>query len=195
MLDSDPEWQVGPCVDPWGASECPHYMALHEATMSIDEADAWCSNNTSCYGYTYATNSTGASGERATACYFRDETQIYFMDSEINSLQGSANGGAWTSHVKKARAVPLSPNPSGLQVWIKDLGGQGLALLLINLGNSTLVDYSIAQDKLPLPGGEGSRWAKARDLYAHVEYERMTDEQITFRGIVAHDSVFLRLSE
>lgn len=61
MTDQDPSWQVGPCVDPWGAAECPHYMTLHKATMTLEQADAWCSA-ASCSGFTFATNSTGANG-------------------------------------------------------------------------------------------------------------------------------------
>ena len=42
----------------------------------------------------------------ATDIYFRDETQIFFMDSQIDALSGK-DKSQWTSHVSRERAAPL----------------------------------------------------------------------------------------
>ena len=187
MTDSDPGWQVGPCVDPWGSAACPHYMTLHEASMSTAQADAWCNANSSCHGLTYATNAT-----EPTACYFRDETQVFFMDSELGSISGPVGQSKWTSHIKAARAPPLSPTTSGVQVWVKDLGPTtGMALLLVNLGQATLAKYSLPLSKLPTLAASPT---KARDLYTHAPYELpIAGGAIEFQGVAPHDSVFLVL--
>ena len=77
--------------------------------MTVDSADDWCNKNTSCHGFTYQTNATGE-----TDIYFRDETQIFFMDSQLHSLESPLGQSQWTSHVSKARAPPLAmPNCGG----------------------------------------------------------------------------------
>jgi hypothetical protein len=108
--------------------------------MTVDRADDWCNHNSSCHGFTFQTNATGE-----TDIYFRDETQIFFMDSQLSSLTGPLGQSQWTSHVSKARAPPLSKphcgnavdggvgggSPgssvctSGIQIWVKDLSSPG----------------------------------------------------------------------
>tara|TARA_B110000208_G_scaffold152450_1_gene184305 strand:- start:42 stop:1874 length:1833 start_codon:yes stop_codon:yes gene_type:complete len=200
MTDSDNHGQVGPCVDPWGSATCPHYMTLHRANMTLDDADAWCNEHTKCHGFTYATNSTP---EMRREVYFRDETQVFFMDSQVKSaLVGPVGNSTWTSHIKKARAPPLSPSTSGIQIWVKDLGVKGgLALVLVNLGQEVLTKYSLPLSRLPSRvwregGGEKAALpTKARDLYTHSAYEYpIADGALTFQEVAPHDSVFLILS-
>lgn len=126
------------CVDEWTGGPCTHhYMTLGGGPMkmTVDRADDWCNQNSSCHGFTFQTNATGE-----TEIYFRDETQIFFMDSQLSSLTGSLGQSQWTSHISKARAPPLSKphcgsatddvresSPgtsvctSGVQIWVKDL--------------------------------------------------------------------------
>merc|ERR1719382_2207981 len=116
--------------------------------MTVDDADDWCNTNSSCHGFTFLTSDK----DKVTQIYFRDETQIFFMDSELSNVAGHVGSSTFTSHVKKDRAPPISPNTTGLQVWVKDLSGEGtaaLALLLVNLGNTSLSTYSLPVEKLP----------------------------------------------
>jgi hypothetical protein len=193
------------CTDPWGYATCPHYMTLHSASMTLDAADKWCSSNSSCQGFTYLTNSTGASASKPTTCYFRDATQIFFMDSEIGAITGKLGQSQWTSHVAKARAPPLSgaPKPSdpaldgattsGLQVWIKDIGKKGTALLLVNTGNVKIDAYEL--DLALLPPLPGRNIKSARNLYTHEPYKFAAAEgkPLKFAGVAPHDSVMLLL--
>eukprot|EP01051_Picozoa_sp_SAG22_P026895 SAG22_NODE_8729_length_634_cov_1.321495_1_plen_141_part_10 len=131
---------AGSCVDEWTGGNCTHhYMTLGGGpmVMTVDAADDWCNTNSSCHGFTFKTGAatTGPGGGK-TEIYFRDETQIFFMDSQINELTGKAASPEWTSHVSQARAAPLrmagcnaSSCTSGLQVWVKDVStanGPGL---------------------------------------------------------------------
>ena len=68
------------------------------------------------------------------------------MDSQIDAL--TTGHSPWTSRVAAARAPPLSlpgggsaPTTSGVQIWIKDIGVNGTALLLVNVGNVPLETY------------------------------------------------------
>merc|ERR1711871_1659926 len=76
------------------------------------------------------------------------------MDSQLNDLKGKLGASQYTSLVKASRAIPLSPQPSGLQVWVKDISskaglGDSLALLLVNIGNKTLPKYRLPVSRLP----------------------------------------------
>jgi hypothetical protein len=114
---------------------------------SVEEAEVWCAAQTDCAGFTFHTAKAAAAAAAAAAArrqqqqsqsagatshsptpaqlpvYFRDATQIFFMDSQIKALQQGFSGGSptWTSHVMQSRAAPLSPQPTGLQVWVKRL--------------------------------------------------------------------------
>ena len=71
-------------MDEWTGGNCTtHYMTLGGGPMkmTVDAADDWCNTNSSCHGFTFKTNATGE-----TEVYFRDETQIFFMDSQLGSL-------------------------------------------------------------------------------------------------------------
>ena len=160
--------------------------------MTIDSADEWCNNNSSCHGFTFKTN---ASGE--TDIYFRDETQIFFMDSQLQSLARPLGQSQWTSHVSQERAPPLSkPHcatsvsvdsdntpgdtscTSGIQIWVKDLSSPhnndsaqantetnhvALALLLVNHGDEMLREYTLDVTKLP------NYFVRAADIGGKVE--------------------------
>ena len=52
--------------------------------MTVAAAETWCNQNASCHGFTYA---TGAKPGQPTQVYFRDETQIFFMDSQLADLR------------------------------------------------------------------------------------------------------------
>jgi hypothetical protein len=57
--------------------------------MTVPMAEEWCNSNTSCHGFTYLT-ADGTAADKATNIYFRDETQIFFMDSEVHGLSVGA---------------------------------------------------------------------------------------------------------
>ena len=201
-------WQHGPCKDEWTGGPCVHhYMTLGGGpkNMTVDAADDWCNANSSCYGFTYKTGAdkTGS----VTPIYFRDETQIFFMDSEIKDLAkelGSLH--PWTSHVKQARAAPLSPATSGLQIWIKDVSGSAtfvgegsdssaaLAVLLVNLGQSALESYTLPLSKLPSYFKHGGGSVRVRDVWHHKTLPDIAAGGYEFQNIGLHDSAFLVLS-
>lgn len=222
-------------MDEWTGGNCTHhYMTLGGGPMkmTIDSADKWCTKNSSCHGFTYKTNATGE-----TDIYFRDETQIFFMDSQLQSLTGPLGQSQWTSHVSKARAPPLtkpqcgaaadigadrsprSPGEtsctSGLQIWVKDLGGSSqndmhgtigpevvdvaLALLLVNHDDEVLSDYSLDVSKLPeyfiqAAGGSGKAELSVRDVWAQktlpTKVGGAARTPLRFRDVQPHDSVF-----
>ena len=219
------------CVDEWTGGNCTHhYMTLGGGPMkmTIDSADKWCTKNSSCHGFTYKTN---ASGE--TDIYFRDETQIFFMDSQLQSLTGPLGQSQWTSHVSETRAPPLtkplcgtdadigagrSPGEtsctSGLQIWVKDLGGSSqddmhgatsakvvdvaLALLLVNHDDEVLSDYSLDVSKLPeyfiRAAGGGNTELSVRDVWAQktlsTKVGGAAHTPLHFHDVQPHDSVF-----
>ena len=183
------------CVDEWTGGNCTtHYMTLGGGPMkmTVDAADDWCNTNSSCHGFTFKTNATGE-----TEVYFRDETQIFFMDSQLGSLTGPLGQGQWTSHVKKERAAPLSPSTSGLQVWVKDMGGPGgaaLALLLVNHGQTALESYSVPVSKLPPYFKHGGKGLQVRDIWNRKPLPPVAaGGAVKFAGVAPHDSVFLLL--
>merc|ERR1719174_3320119 len=186
-MTGPPPWQVGPCVDEWSGEPCTrHYMTLHRANMTVAQADAWCKTNSSCEGFTFRTSERDA----VTTCYFRDPTQIFFMDSQVSALSGSVHASQWTSHVSAARAPPLSPTTSGLQVWVKALSAGRLALLLVNIGQDVLSSYTLPLHILPLNTSAG---VQVRDVWQHRDLPKVTDH-LSFTDVQAHDSVFLVLS-
>jgi hypothetical protein len=119
------------------------------------------------------------------------------MDSQIDAL--TTGRSQWTSHVAALRAPPLSvpgggsaPTTSGVQVWIKDIGVNGTALLLVNVGNVPLDTYELDLTLLP----KGRNITAARDLYTHAPYAHPVKggQPLKFSGVGPHDSVFLVLS-
>lgn len=157
------------CVDEWTGGNCTqHYMTLGwgPMKMTVDAADTWCTGNSSCHGFTFKSLEHLLDPTAETDIYFRDETQIFFMDSEISHLN-RVDKPKWTSHISKERAPPISKpecdkDPfynytvctSGLQIWVKDVGsdvtGSALALLLVNHGSSELESYSLPVRSQPL---------------------------------------------
>ena len=199
-MTGPPGWQVGECVDEWTGGACTHhYLTLGGGpmTMTVPEAETWCNKNTSCHGFTYLT----AEADKTTSIYFRDETQIFFMDSQVGGLSGHVGSTKYTSRVQKARAPPLSPATSGVQVWVKDVGdtaaGPALALLLVNLGQTALPGgYSIPLTKLPPGFAKGLKGPelRVRDVWGHRDVDTGTAVKggaLNFAAPVApHDSVF-----
>lgn len=241
-MTGPPHWQVGPCVDEWTGGPCTtHYMTLWGGPMNVSlaAADAWCNANSSCHGYTFGAEAYGKAGA-VTPCYFRDETQIFFMDSTLTDLathlspsppgrptaadsggddgEGGENDGTaaaaatgrsprqprWVSHVKAERAPPLSPATSGLQVWVKDIGSNstgavGLALLLVNLGQTALTEYKLPLAKLPpafLAALGGGKAVRVRDVWSHSDVAGTVGHggALEFHDVAPHDSVFYVLS-
>jgi hypothetical protein len=185
-------------------------MVLHiEAMASVAAADAWCVANHRCHGFSFltqaasalndttaatttTTTATSAPGTTGTVtCYFKDETQIFFMDSQLSEVTGNPADAQWTSHVVKERAPPLSEATSGVQVWVKDLGAKGMAVLLVNEGQTPLVSYDLSLSKLPKLCPSAS--FAVRDLYLHKPYcpPLAASGAILFADVAPHDSVFL----
>lgn len=196
-----PSQQVGPCVDPWTGGPCTqHYMTLGggPVNMTVDAADDWCNANSSCRGFTFAGSAYGKPGG-ATLCYFRDETQIFFMDSTLDDLAKPVSGQLdWVSHIKAGRAPPLSPTPSGVQVWVKDVGERKMALLLVNIGQVPL-NYSLPLAKLP-PAFVTALKGKAvqvRDVWQHTDLPDVVGRggAFEFHNVAPHDSVFYVLTD
>ena len=190
------------CVDKWTASNCTrHYMTLGwgPMNMTVAQADEWCARNNSCYGFTFKTNATGV-----TEVYMRDDTQIFFMDSQIDALTSPPDRAQWTSHITKSRAAPLShmgcltsPCTSGLQIWVKDMSSKldiALALLFVNLGNTTL-SYSLPISKLPPYFEHNGSDIMVRDLWNHetLPVAISASSAIQFSNVQAHDSVMYML--
>jgi hypothetical protein len=127
------------------------------------------------------------------------------MDSEVKGLSGAVGRTEYTSRVQRARAAPLSPATTGVQVWVKDVSGlaahgaKALALLLVNLDNNAILDtYTIPFSVLP-PWFTSSYKGPAiqiRDVWNHRDRDRATGSapDIVFSGVLPHDSVFLVLS-
>ena len=145
--------------------------------------------NSSCAGFTYLT----AEEKGVTTIYFRDETQIFFMDSELPSLNGKVGASHWTSHIAAARAPPLSPNTTGLQIWIKDCGPMGLAFLLVNVGQETLRHYALPLSDLPVHGlSQATTSIHVRDIWARRDLPALhPNSSLVFDSVAAHDSAFL----
>ena len=209
-----PPWQVGECVDEWTGGPCTHhYMTLGGGPMpntTVADAEVWCNKNASCAGFTFLT----AEANQPTSIYFRDETQIFFMDSEVDGLSQPVGTTTYTSRVHKTRAAPLSPHTNGVQVWVKDVsesdgdGADGadavpkMALLLVNLGDSELASYTIPFATLPgwfAKGGGSGKPLKVRDAWNHKAYAHAPSDvaggtDVQFQAVAPHDSVFLVLS-
>ena len=166
--------------------------------MTVDAADDWCNANSSCRGFTFAGSAYGKPGG-ATLCYFRDETQIFFMDSTLDDLAKPVSGQLdWVSHIKAGRAPPLSPTPSGVQVWVKDVGERKMALLLVNIGQVPL-NYSLPLAKLP-PAFVTALKGKAvqvRDVWQHTDLPDVVGRggAFEFHNVAPHDSVFYVLTD
>jgi hypothetical protein len=199
-------WQVGPCVDEWTGGPCTrHYMTLGGGAMnmSLDAAADWCNRNASCQGYTVVTQVDGNLTDlsRARAVYFRDETQIFFMDKQVADLPKPIGTSQYTSYVKASRAPPLSPTTSGVQIWVKDCSGMdgkqaALALLLVNVGQGTLGTYSLPLSKLP-PKFRSHAPLRIRDVWNHRPVDETVlsaDNPLVFNNVAPHDSVFYLLS-
>lgn len=190
-----------------------HYMTLGGGPVpntTVADAEIWCNKNASCHGFTYLT----AEANQPTDIYFRDETQIFFMDSEVTGLSQPLGTTTYTSCVHKSRAAPLSPSTNGLQVWIKDVSGAAganvgagaspkMALLLVNLGDTELASYTIPFGTLPgwfAKGGSSGKSMKVRDAWNHQEYAHALaagaagGNDVHFQSVAPHDSVFLILS-
>eukprot|EP00947_MAST-08B_sp_MAST-8B-sp1_P003133 g3133.t1 len=202
-------WQVGPCVDEWTGGPCTrHYMTLGGGPRnmtSLSAAETWCDADASCQGFTYRTADAMAAASPATiAIYFRDETQIFFMDSEVAGLAGPVGKTEYTSRIKASRAPPLSPATSGVQIWVKDVssseGGDepALALLLVNLGQKVLpASYRLDYGELPpnFRDAVGERPVQVRDVWGHVDGPvvdptRAGGAVLGFGAVEPHDSVF-----
>lgn len=184
--------------------------------MTIPAAESWCNDHKQCHGFTVLTSERNKPDP--VLIYFRDETQIFFMDSELSALTGPVGASQYTSFIKKARAPPLSPTTSGLQIWVKDLtgysgagtggvvnsdkcGGNGeltpaLAVLLVNLGQSRASDLSLGIAELPSYFTRGfdvfSCAVAVRDIWNHrdVSPALTPGKSIKFGTVAPHDSVF-----
>jgi len=148
--------------------------------------------NSSCAGFTYLT----AEEKGVTTIYFRDETQIFFMDSELSSLTGKAGASNWTSHIAVERAPPLSPKTTGVQIWIKDCGPMGLALLLVNVGQEELRHYSMPLIDLPvLSVSQAATTINVRDIWGRRDLPALhPNSSLVFSSVAAHDSAFVLLA-
>jgi hypothetical protein len=89
---------------------------------------------------------------------------------------------------------------------VKDLGTKGMAVLLVNEGQTPLISYSLPVKALPMKhhpsessagtGGQGGGKLKVRDLYKHAEYcpPLASADSIQYSNLAPHDSVFLIVS-
>jgi hypothetical protein len=167
---------------------------------TVAAAEVWCNGNASCHGFSYLTPQHG--DDATTTVHFRDETQVFFMDSQVEGLSHPAGTNQYSSRIKKARAPPLSPVTSGVQVWVKNvsssLADPALALLLVNVGQSE-VSYSIAFSDLPswFTKGRDRSQVLIRDVWNHRDLphsEAFSSGSFSFGSVAAHDSVFWKLS-
>jgi hypothetical protein len=199
-----PSYQVGPCVDEWTGGACNiHYMTLgrHPYKMTVQAAELWCNKNSSCHGFTYRTSEAAIS----TNIHFRDETQIFFMDSEVAGLGGPVGETRFTSRVRMERAAPLSPRTSGVQIWVKNVssenGATTLAIMMVNLGDTLLPSYTLPFAALPewftksyKPGTS----VHVRDAWNHKDLSPIAieggDGSLVFTAVRSHDSEFLILT-
>lgn len=194
-------WQVGKCVDEWTGGDCSHhYMDLHIENMTVDAADAWCTKSAKCEGFSYRTADC-ADGQACTV-WFKDPTQVYFMDGSGNKLPNPP----WSSHIAAGRAPPflystgarshteLTGSTTGIQIWIKEFTTPvpRVALLFVNVGQTEL-SYDLAAAKLP--AAFTGKASAVRDVWSQTPLaELAAGADIKFSSVAPHDSRFIMLT-